>query len=74
MNRPCPLTASRSWWYVRAGWPILSADQWAESRTLWLADSEGQSFREVTAVGRGVYNQKWARDCRHLVYIKGDAL
>jgi len=55
-------------------WSAEEMDEWVGSRTLWLVDSAGKSFREITVAGKGVYNPKWAKDGRHLVYIRDGAL
>lgn len=47
---------------------------WAASRTLWLAGADGQGTRALTAAGTGVYAPAWAKDGRHLLFVRENAL
>lgn len=47
---------------------------WINSRTLWIANSDGSGAHPLTTAGTGIYQPAWSRDGSHILYIRDNAL
>lgn len=47
---------------------------WVRTRTLWVADAQGNGAHALIARGGGVYSPQWSADGRHVLYVRDNAL
>ncbi|MHB8758379.1 MAG: biopolymer transporter Tol, partial [Bacillota bacterium] len=43
-------------------------------RTLWVDTADGSGARRLSAAGAGVFHPMWARDGKHILFGRDDAL
>lgn len=49
-------------------------DSWMDTRTLWVANSDGSEARPLSNAGQDIQEPQWSRDGKYIMYISEDCL
>lgn len=47
---------------------------WEQTRTLWVADADGNNARQINEAGPGIKRPLWSRDGSHIIYLQDNAI
>ncbi|GBF33659.1 hypothetical signaling protein [Desulfocucumis palustris] len=47
---------------------------WEQTRTLWVADSNGKNARRINEAGAGISRPLWSQNGSHIIYLKDNSV
>jgi TolB protein len=47
---------------------------WVMTRTLWVENADGSGAHPLTSAGKGIYQPRWSKSGRHILYARDNSL